>query len=85
MAGGEVVPIMAAVPNEPFPLTSRGFSERPGSVKGAPLLGAAQRTLDGEDRSEMISRGKGGRRSGKKGSAKMAPSATATNSVDRWY
>jgi hypothetical protein len=26
----------------------------PESVKGAPLLGAAKRTLDGEDRSEMI-------------------------------
>jgi hypothetical protein len=29
-------------------------AERPGGVKGAPLFGAAQRTLDGEDRSEMI-------------------------------
>jgi hypothetical protein len=27
-------------------------AERPGAVKGAPLLGAAMRTLDGEDRSE---------------------------------
>ena len=28
-------------------------SERPGAVKGAPI-GAAKRTLDGEDRSELI-------------------------------
>jgi hypothetical protein len=37
--------------------------ERPGAVKGAPLLGAATRTLDGEDRSERIeSEGKGRRK-----------------------
>jgi hypothetical protein len=37
-------------------------SERPGAVKGAPS-GAAQRTLDGEDRSETVGRqGKQGRR-----------------------
>jgi hypothetical protein len=29
------------------------FSERPGAVKGVPS-GAAQRTLDGEDRSETV-------------------------------
>jgi hypothetical protein len=28
--------------------------ERPGAVKGAPLFGAAKRTLDGEDRSKTI-------------------------------
>jgi hypothetical protein len=28
--------------------------ERPGAVKGAPLFGAAKRTLDGEDRSKRI-------------------------------
>ena len=28
--------------------------ERPGAVKGAPLFGAAKRTLDGEDRSKII-------------------------------
>jgi hypothetical protein len=33
------------------------YSERPGAVKGAPI-GAAQRTLDGEDRSET-NRGRG--------------------------
>ena len=40
---------------EPFPLGGRVCSERPGAVKGAPLLGAAKRTLDGEDRSATIS------------------------------
>ena len=39
---------------EPFPLDPRFDSERPGAVKGAPLLGAAKRTLDGEDRSGAI-------------------------------
>src|SRR5450631_4277639 len=39
---------------EPFPLDRRFASERPGAVKGAPLLGAAKRTLDGEDRSGSI-------------------------------
>src|SRR5207302_10054675 len=29
-------------------------AERPGAVKGAPLLGAAKRTLDGEDRSARL-------------------------------
>jgi hypothetical protein len=37
----------------PFPLGRKGSSERPGAVKVAPL-GAAKRTLDGEDRSETI-------------------------------
>ena len=40
--------------NEPFSPPRRCSSERPGAVKGAPLLGAAKRTLDGEDRSRMI-------------------------------
>jgi len=35
-------------------------SERPGAVKGAPQFGAAQRTLDGEDRSERIPAGRNG-------------------------
>src|SRR5206468_4657208 len=38
-----------------FPLNRKGCSERPGAVQGAPL-GAAQRTLDGEDRSELMDR-----------------------------
>ena len=43
----------------PFPLGRRRCSERPGAVKGAPIA-AAQRTVDGEDRSEIIRRrGKG--------------------------
>jgi hypothetical protein len=37
----------------------------PGAVKGAPLLSAARRTLDGEDRSEIIEgQGKDGERCG---------------------
>jgi hypothetical protein len=39
---------------EPFPLDGNTFSERPGPVKGAPLLGTAKRPLDGEDRSGAI-------------------------------
>src|SRR5262249_41407591 len=42
-------------------LISGRVPERPGAVKGAPAFGAAERTLDGEDRSETISKkGKGG-------------------------
>jgi hypothetical protein len=37
-------------PPEP-PVASIFPSERPGAVKGAPDFGAAERTLDGEDRS----------------------------------
>src|ERR1019366_3862432 len=47
-------PARGAVRSEPFPLLGSCCPERPGAVKGAPLLGAAKRTLDGEDRSEMI-------------------------------
>src|SRR5580658_3082940 len=40
---------------EVFPLVLGGLVlERPGAVKGAPLFGAAKRTLDGEDRSKRI-------------------------------
>jgi hypothetical protein len=61
-------------------LSRRCCSERPGAVKGAPLLGAAKRILDGEDRSETIAEeGKAGRKIGKKWSAKMVPSPTASN------
>ena len=43
----------------PFPLGRRRCSERTGAVNGAPIC-AAKRTLDGEDRSEIIRRrGKG--------------------------
>src|ERR1022692_1064331 len=56
-------PARAAVRSEPFPLIRRRCPEWSGAVKGAPLLGAAKRTLDGEDRSEMIAEeGKAGRR-----------------------
>jgi len=38
-----------------FPLVRKVFlQERPGTVRGAPYLGAAKRTLDGEDLSEVI-------------------------------
>src|ERR1019366_10677961 len=47
-------PPKGAVRSQPFPLLRVCCPERPGAVKGAPLLGAAKRTLDGEDRSEMI-------------------------------
>jgi len=47
----------------PFPLGRRRCSERPGAVKGAPI-GAAKRTLDGEDRSEIIRRRGKGQRTG---------------------
>jgi hypothetical protein len=30
---------------------------RPGAVKGAPFLGAAERTLEGEDRGDRIEEG----------------------------
>ena len=56
-------PAGRAVRSEPFPLIRRRCLERPGAVKGAPLLGAGERTLDGEDRSEMIAEeGKAGRK-----------------------
>ncbi|MDR3700018.1 MAG: hypothetical protein P4L56_10315, partial [Candidatus Sulfopaludibacter sp.] len=46
----------------------------------APLLGAAKRTLDGEDRSEMIAEeGKAGRKIGEKWSAILVPSPAASN------
>ena len=47
-----------AVRSEPFPLLRSVVRNGPGAVKGAPLLGAAKRTLDGEDRFEMIGEGK---------------------------
>ena len=63
-------------------LSRKVLSERPGAVKGAPLLGAAQRTLDGEDRSEMIAEeGKAGRKVGETWAAKMVPSPTASNTL----
>jgi hypothetical protein len=56
-------------------LTGRAFLERPGAVKGAPLLGAAKRTLDGEDRSGIIKEeGKAPARAVQSGSQKVAPS-----------
>jgi hypothetical protein len=63
-----------------FPSCRDGVpSERP-AVKGAPVLGAAKRTLESEDRSETIGRqGKAREPLAKGGPAKMAPSLTALN------
>jgi len=72
-------PAEGAVRSEPFPLVSRSCLERPGAVKGAPLLGAAKRTLDGEDRSEMIAEeGKAGRKIHERWSAILVPSPAAS-------
>ena len=72
------------LPEEPFgvafPSSQKCCPERPGAVKGAPLLGAAKRTLDGEDRSEMIAEeGKAGRKIGEMWSAILVPSPAASN------
>ena len=40
-----------------FPPWRSGCSQRPGAVKGAPYLGAAKRTLEGEDRCDRIEQG----------------------------
>jgi len=61
-------------------LFSEVLSGTAGAVKGAPLLGAAKRTLDGEDRSEMIAEeGKAGRKIGEKWSAILVPSPAASD------
>ena len=73
-------PAMGAVRSEPFPLLRSVVRNGPEPVKGAPLLGAAKRTLDGEARSEMIAEeGKAGRKIGEKWSAILVPSAAASN------
>src|ERR1017187_4616313 len=73
-------PTKRAVWSEPFPLLRVLFWNGPQAVKGAPLLGAAQRTLDGEDRSEMITEeGKAGRKIGERWSAILVSSPAASN------
>jgi len=50
-------------PPEP-PVAPPSPAERPAAVKGAPAFGAAQRTLDGEDRSAipgLLTGGSGGK------------------------
>jgi hypothetical protein len=70
------------VRSEPFPLLRSVVQNGPEPSKGAPLLGAAKRTFDGEDRSEMIAEeGKAGRKIGEKWSAILVPSAAASNSL----
>jgi len=64
---------------EPFPHPRRSSSEWPGAVKGAPLLGAAKRTLEGEDRSNTIEkRERRGESLVNGGAAILAPSVGAT-------
>jgi hypothetical protein len=51
--------VRSAIPERDFvsfflPSLAEQSSERPGAVQGAPDWGAAERTLDGEDRSERI-------------------------------
>ena len=46
--------------SSPLSFHSGTGSERPGAVKGAPLFGAAERTLAGEDRGEIITEGRKG-------------------------
>src|SRR5665811_1543488 len=80
VGGGEVVPCQGSRSEGAFPSSQKCCPERPGTVKGAPLLGAAKRTLDGEDRSEMIAEeGKAGRKTGERWSAILVPSPTASN------
>ena len=77
-------PVSRAVWSEPFPPLRVLSWNGPQAVKGAPLLGAAKRTLDGEDRSEMITEeGKAGRTFGEKWSAILVPSLTASNTPFR--
>ena len=78
--GGEVVPPPGAFLMSLSLLSGWCSSERPGAVKGAPMLGAAKRNLDSEDRSgTMGQEGKASERPVKDGSAKMAPSRAALN------
>jgi len=42
--------VLAHRSRSPLSLISGMSSQRPGAVKGAPVCGAAERTLDGEDR-----------------------------------
>src|SRR5260370_34501584 len=75
--------LSAAFWNEPFSPPRRCSSERPGAVKGAPLLGAAKRTLDGEDRSARLEgERKARRRTNERWGKKMAPSLGATDQID---
>ena len=80
--GAEVVPFLRRLLKRAFFSWRTSSSERPGAVKGAPLLGAAQRTLDGEDRSKMIKeRKRRGEKLTKSAGAKVAPSLGATDTI----
>jgi len=61
-------------------LSGMPFSGTARSSQGRAVVGAAKRTLEGEDRSEMIRQeGKASNSSAKGGPAKMAPSPAALN------
>ena len=76
--------LSAAFWNEPFSPPRRCSSERTGAVKGAPLLGAAKRTLDGEDRSARLEgERKARRRTNERWGKKMAPSLGATDTREQ--
>src|SRR5665811_1196098 len=80
VGGGEVVPCQGSRSEGAFPSSQKCCPERPGAVKGAPLLGTAKRTLDGEDRSERIAEeGKAGRKIGEKWSAILVPWPAASD------
>lgn len=73
-------PARGAVRSRPFSLLRVCCPERPGAIEGAPLLGAAERTIDGEDRSEMIAgEGKAGAKDWRKVSAMLVRSPAASN------
>jgi hypothetical protein len=66
-------PARGAVQSEPFPL-----------LRSVVRMGAAKRTLDGEDRSERIAEeGKAGRKFGETWSAILVPSPAASNITAR--
>ena len=77
---GTKMAAMAVSGDQPFNrslslLTGGLVQNGPESVKGAPLLGAAKRTLDGEDRSGKIKgEGKVPALDAQSGSQKVAPS-----------
>jgi hypothetical protein len=52
--GGKKAAPAAAIPDILDSFLAEQCAERPAAVKGAPLFGAAKRTLEGEDRSARI-------------------------------
>src|ERR1700733_1714315 len=58
MHSGKRRSIVGLTFSSPHSFHSGGGSQRFGAVKGAPFFGAAQRTLDGENRCETITKGR---------------------------